>query len=142
LLDPRAGGGGSANQARGGPTDPVGRAVGQGGGTRYAREMVGRRLHRTFEEGPRHENHVRHMILLTQQLEYLRAAGFQGIDVYWKRLEWVVYGGGRPAAGGAWRENQGARRVFAPRVRRRARSRAPRAHCGRRPPSSHTPLSP
>jgi hypothetical protein len=26
-----------------------------------------------------------------------QAAGFEGIDVYWKQLEWVVYAGCRPA---------------------------------------------
>jgi hypothetical protein len=36
------------------------------------------------------------MIPLTRQLGYLQAAGFEGIDVYWKRLEWVIYGGRRP----------------------------------------------
>jgi tRNA (cmo5U34)-methyltransferase len=36
------------------------------------------------------------MIPLAQQLEYLRSAGFAGIDVYWKRLDYVIYGGCRP----------------------------------------------
>jgi hypothetical protein len=35
------------------------------------------------------------MIPLDQQLGYLRTAGFQGIDVYFKRLDWVIYGGQR-----------------------------------------------
>src|SRR6478752_5133546 len=30
------------------------------------------------------------------QLEYLRAAGFEGVDVYWRHLENVIYGGRRP----------------------------------------------
>ena len=79
------------------PTEPVVRSVWQRVGDRYDPEMARRRLHPTPEERARHDNHVRHMIPLTQQLEYLRAAGFEGIDVYWKRLEWVVYGGCRPA---------------------------------------------
>lgn len=36
------------------------------------------------------------MIPLARQLEYLRSAGFAGIDVYWKRLDYVIYGGCRP----------------------------------------------
>jgi len=36
------------------------------------------------------------MIPLDQQLGYLRSAGFEGIDVYWKQLENVIYGGRRP----------------------------------------------
>ena len=55
-----------------------------------------KRHHRTAAELARYENHVRFMIPLDQQLEYLRAAGFQGIDVYWKRLDYVIYGGYRP----------------------------------------------
>jgi hypothetical protein len=36
------------------------------------------------------------MIPLSPQLGYLRDAGFQGVDVYWKNLENVIYGGRRP----------------------------------------------
>jgi SAM-dependent methyltransferase len=57
---------------------------------------AGKRLHRTPQEQSRHENHVRYMIPLDQQLDYLRSAGFQGVDVYWKHLENVIYGGCRP----------------------------------------------
>jgi tRNA (cmo5U34)-methyltransferase len=53
-------------------------------------------LHRTPEEKARYENHVRYMIPLEQQLGYLRSAGFHGIDVYYKRLDYVIYGGCRP----------------------------------------------
>lgn len=59
-------------------------------------EAARKRQHRTPEEQARHENHVRYLIPLDQQLEYLRSAGFQGIDVYYKRLDYVVYGGCRP----------------------------------------------
>ena len=59
-------------------------------------EAAARRMHRTPEQQAHWENHVRHIIPLDQQLEYLRAAGFGGIDVYWKRLEYVIYGGYRP----------------------------------------------
>ncbi|MCW2538513.1 MAG: Methyltransferase type 11 [Frankiales bacterium] len=54
------------------------------------------RQHRSHSEQERWDNHVRYMIPLAQQLDYLRAAGFEGIDVYWKRLENVIYGGRRP----------------------------------------------
>ena len=59
-------------------------------------EAASKRLHRTPQEQSRYENHTRFMIPLTQQLDYLRAAGFGGIDVYWKHLENVIYGGCRP----------------------------------------------
>jgi tRNA (cmo5U34)-methyltransferase len=55
-----------------------------------------RREHRTAEQHARWENHVRYISPLDRQLEYLRLAGFHGIDVYWKRLENVIYGGWRP----------------------------------------------
>jgi tRNA (cmo5U34)-methyltransferase len=45
----------------------------------------------------RWENHIRYVIPLDRQLGYLREAGFAGIDVYWKKLENVIYGGYRPA---------------------------------------------
>jgi len=38
------------------------------------------------------------MIPLGPQLGFLRSAGFEGVDVYWKQLENVIYGGRRPAA--------------------------------------------
>src|SRR5260221_2393457 len=60
-------------------------------------EAASRRLHRTPQEHARYENHVRYIIPLDQQLEYLRSAGFRGIDVYWKQLDYVIYGGWRPA---------------------------------------------
>jgi hypothetical protein len=60
-------------------------------------EMAHKRLHRTPQEQARFENHVQYMIPLSPQLDYLRAAGFQGVDVYWKHLENVIYGGCRPA---------------------------------------------
>ncbi len=50
---------------------------------------------RTPEEQARWENHVRYMIPLAPQLEWLAEAGFQDVDVFWKRLDWVIYGGGR-----------------------------------------------
>lgn len=59
-------------------------------------EAAHRRQHRTPAQQARWENHLRHIIPLDQQLEYLRSAGFAGIDVYWKKLENVIYGGYRP----------------------------------------------
>jgi tRNA (cmo5U34)-methyltransferase len=60
-------------------------------------EAAGKRLHRTPQEQSRYENHVRYVTPLDQQLDYLRSAGFQGVDVYWKHLENVIYAGRRPA---------------------------------------------
>lgn len=62
-------------------------------------ETAHKRHHRTPEEQARYENHVRYIIPLRPQLDYLRAAGFRGVEVHWKRLDWAVYGGYRP--GGA-----------------------------------------
>jgi tRNA (cmo5U34)-methyltransferase len=59
-------------------------------------EAASRRLHRTLQQQARWDNHGRYIIPLTQQLDYLRSAGFRGIDVYWKQLENVIYGGCRP----------------------------------------------
>jgi SAM-dependent methyltransferase len=58
-------------------------------------ELTRRRLHPTPEENARWQNHVRYMIPLEQLLGYLQGAGFGGIDIYFKRLEWVIYGGCR-----------------------------------------------
>jgi tRNA (cmo5U34)-methyltransferase len=62
-------------------------------------EAARRRRHRTPSQQARWDNHVRYLIPLGQQLGYLRSAGFEGIDVYYKQLENVIYGGRRPAAG-------------------------------------------
>jgi len=60
-------------------------------------EAARKRLHGTPQEQARRANHVRYLIPLAQQLSYLRSAGFEGIDVFWKRLGDVIYGGHRPA---------------------------------------------
>jgi tRNA (cmo5U34)-methyltransferase len=60
---------------------------------RYDPEAPFTRAHRTPQEEARHENHVRYMIPLEPQLEWLREAGFATVDVFWKRLDWVIYGG-------------------------------------------------
>jgi tRNA (cmo5U34)-methyltransferase len=59
-------------------------------------EAAARRRHRTPQEQARWDNHVRYLAPLNTQLGYLRSAGFAGIDVYWKNLENVIYGGCRP----------------------------------------------
>lgn len=51
---------------------------------------------RTPEEQVRHENHVRYMIPLAPQIDLLKDAGFAAVDVYWKHLDYVVYGGCKP----------------------------------------------
>jgi tRNA (cmo5U34)-methyltransferase len=57
-----------------------------------------KRTHRTEQEQLRYENHVRYMIPLAPQLEWLAEAGFTDVDVFWKRLDWVIYGGRNPAS--------------------------------------------
>jgi tRNA (cmo5U34)-methyltransferase len=59
-------------------------------------EGAGRRRHRSPLEQARWDNHVRYIAPLAPQLEYLRAAGFEGVEVYWRHLENVIYGGCRP----------------------------------------------
>lgn len=60
------------------------------------RESLRKRVSPTPLEQTAHEDHIRHVIPLPQQLRYLRSAGFQGVDVYWRRLERVIDGGHRP----------------------------------------------
>jgi tRNA (cmo5U34)-methyltransferase len=76
--------------------DPVVEETWQRTNDRIDPESAHKRLNRTPQEQARNENHVRHMIPLEKQLGYLASAGFNGIDVYWKQLENVIYGGCRP----------------------------------------------
>lgn len=76
--------------------DPVVEAAWLRAGDRQDPAAAEKRLHRTPEEQLRYENHVRYIAPLGRQLDYLRAAGFDGVDVYWKRLDYVVFGGRRP----------------------------------------------
>src|SRR5215475_2063153 len=62
-------------------------------------EAAARRRNRTPLEQARWDNHVRYIAPLAPQLGYLRSAGFEGIDVYWKQMENVIFGGRRPAGG-------------------------------------------
>jgi tRNA (cmo5U34)-methyltransferase len=61
-------------------------------------EAAHKRLHRTAHEQARYENHVRFISPLIPQLDSLRSAGFQGVEVWWKRLDYVIFGGYRPVA--------------------------------------------
>ena len=63
---------------------------------RYDAQGPFKRTNRTPQEQARYENHVRYIIPLEPQLEWLRQAGFVDIDVFWKRLDWVIYGGRNP----------------------------------------------
>ncbi len=55
-----------------------------------------KRANRSPAEHQHYENHIRYIIPLAPQLGFLRAAGFEAIDVYWKQLDYVIYGGRRP----------------------------------------------
>lgn len=76
--------------------DPIVEAAWIRAGDRLDPDAAAQRAHRTPEEQRRYENHVRYMIPLAPQLDFLAAAGFEGIDVYWKQLDFVIYGGRRP----------------------------------------------
>ena len=76
--------------------DPVIEEAWQRAGDRLDPEAAAKRASRTPEEQSRYENHVRHMSPLDLQLGLLRAAGFEAVDVYWKELDHVIYGGRRP----------------------------------------------
>jgi tRNA (cmo5U34)-methyltransferase len=60
--------------------------------------LAHKRTHRSSQEQAQYENHVRYMIDLDLQLGFLKSAGFEAVDVYWKKLDYVIYGGKRPAA--------------------------------------------
>ena len=77
--------------------DPVAAAAWQRLGDHDDPGGPARRQNRTPAEQARWDNHLRFVSPLTRQLQYLRSAGFRGIDIYWKRGEHVVYGGCRPA---------------------------------------------
>ena len=80
------------------PPDPVTEEAWLRAGDRRDPEAAHKRAHRSHEEQLRYENHVRYMIPLDTQVAFLRAAGFEGVDVYWKELDYVIYGGRRPLA--------------------------------------------
>jgi len=76
--------------------DPVVEAAWERANDRSDPQAASKRLSRTALEQTSFEDHVRHMIPLPRQIEYLHLAGFEGIDVYWKQLEDVIYAGRRP----------------------------------------------
>jgi SAM-dependent methyltransferase len=76
--------------------DPAVTAAWQRAQDRRDPEGAARRAHRSVDEQARWENHVRHIAPLDAQLGFLRAAGFEAIDVYWKELDHVIMGGRRP----------------------------------------------
>lgn len=77
--------------------DPQVEAAWQRANDRLDPESAEKRLHRTPEEQAHFENHVRYIIPLEPQLAFLRSAGFEAIDVYAKQLDYVIYGGQKPA---------------------------------------------
>jgi tRNA (cmo5U34)-methyltransferase len=80
------------------PPDAVAGEAWLRAGDRRDPAAAAKREHRTPEEQFRYENHVRYMSPLDPQLGFLRAAGFEGVDVFWKDLDNVIYGGRRPRA--------------------------------------------
>jgi tRNA (cmo5U34)-methyltransferase len=80
-------------------SDPVVQAAWHRVEDRRDPSAAGKRDHRSPEEQLRWENHTRYMIALDTQVGYLREAGFEGVDVYWRELDYAIYGGRRPAAG-------------------------------------------
>jgi SAM-dependent methyltransferase len=82
------------------PSDPVVEEAWLRAGDRRDPSAAYKRAHRSAEEQFRYENHVRYMIPLELQVGFLRAAGFEGVDVYWKELDYVIYGGRRPVSAG------------------------------------------
>ncbi|MBV9356741.1 MAG: class I SAM-dependent methyltransferase [Chloroflexi bacterium] len=57
------------------------------------------REHRNPQEELRWQTHVRYMTDAERQLEWLRAVGFEAVDVYWKQLDYLIFAGRRPAEG-------------------------------------------
>jgi tRNA (cmo5U34)-methyltransferase len=63
---------------------------------RYDPEAAYKRTHRGPHEHARYANHVRYMLPLEPQLTWLREVGFRAVDVFWKRLDYVIFGGFKP----------------------------------------------
>src|ERR1700757_4269404 len=70
--------------------DPVVEATWQRVNDREDPETAARRRNWTPLDHACWDNHVRYIIPLGPQLEFLRSAGFEGIDVYWKHLENLI----------------------------------------------------
>ncbi|MGI9148562.1 MAG: class I SAM-dependent methyltransferase, partial [Chloroflexota bacterium] len=78
------------------PPDAVVESTWERVNDRYDTQGPLKRANRTPTEQARYENHIRYMIPLQPQLEWLRASGFTPVEVFWKRLDWVIYGGRNP----------------------------------------------
>jgi tRNA (cmo5U34)-methyltransferase len=78
--------------------DPVVEAAWQRASDRRDPAAAEKRANRTPEQHAHYENHIRYIIPLEPQVGFLRAAGFEAVDVYWKDLDYVIYGGRRPLA--------------------------------------------
>ncbi|HVB44126.1 MAG TPA: class I SAM-dependent methyltransferase [Streptosporangiaceae bacterium] len=76
--------------------DPVVEAAWQRANDRRDPAAALKRANRTPAERLHHENHMRYIIPLARQTGFLHAAGFEAVDVYWKELDYVIYGGRRP----------------------------------------------
>ncbi|MBV8714273.1 MAG: class I SAM-dependent methyltransferase [Chloroflexi bacterium] len=76
--------------------DDVLESVWQRVNDRYEPDAAHKRTHRDAREQARYENHVRYMQPLEPQLKWLQEAGFAAVDVYWKRLDYVIFGGFKP----------------------------------------------
>lgn len=77
-------------------TDPGVEGAWQRVNDRLDPEAAAKRAHRSPAEQARWENHVRHIAPLAPQLAFLHEAGFEAVDVYWKELDHVIFGGRRP----------------------------------------------
>ncbi|MHB1508231.1 MAG: class I SAM-dependent methyltransferase [Acidimicrobiales bacterium] len=97
ILDHLAPGGWYLNYDPVAADDPVIEAAWQRANDRRDPAEAAKRAQRSDEERQRYENHVRYIIPLAPQLEFMRTARFEAIDVYWKHLDYVIYGGRRPA---------------------------------------------
>jgi SAM-dependent methyltransferase len=75
--------------------DPAVAAIWQRANDRRDPAAAHKREHRTPDEQKHFENHVRYIIPLERQIDFLRAAGFEAVDVFWKELDYVIYGGRR-----------------------------------------------
>jgi len=76
--------------------DPVVDGAWRRANDRLDPEAAERARHRSPAQEAQYENHIRYMVPLEGQVSQLRAAGFEGVDVYWKQLDNVIYGGRRP----------------------------------------------
>jgi tRNA (cmo5U34)-methyltransferase len=74
--------------------DPAVEAVWERANDRQDPAAAAQKANRSQEEQHRYENHIRYILPLAPQLEYLHGAGFEAIDVYWKRLDYVVSAAG------------------------------------------------